>query len=447
MITDKNPIKTPLPPINTTKPVSKEKVSFFKLIGDFTGYLFNRQKDVSSLSKDIVALEVERARTRTEELLSLKDQEEALKKAKQQALANEYKNIVSEHDARLKHLEQGPIKPGFNVAPATDIFKPAVRTETSPVPTAVNTNVGAPLVGAQASTPPKPFVPLTPIPVKPMPVPPAPAHMVEPLAKPLPVAPAENQTDKKQQDLKNKKHKAAKSLFDERLKHTKQILKTKIENRVWSPYRLAQVNLIKEQRTMFFNWQHKILSMTFFVLLTCFVCVLAWGYLLILEKEKQESNSYIFSNLDNINKQIDNTKKEMDTVIMPFNDKLMYTGYMLDNHVYWTNFFQFLEAETLADVYYSSGIDATINGNVQGSNGLFELQSVAKDYNTISNQTKVLTASLSGKVLAVNISDADSLAKATSTPDQAGLLPTNLGEAVKFKLKLNLDQRIFLRDK
>ena len=43
--------------------------------------------------------------------------------------------------------------------------------------------------------------------------------------------------------------------------------------------------------------------------------------------------------------------------------------------------------------------------------------------------------------------NADSLAKATTTPDQADVLPSSIGDAVKFKLKLNLDQKLFLRDK
>gem|GEM_PF-737962 len=455
-----NPIKPPQAPVAPVLPPKKEKVSFFKLVGDFGHYLFNRKSDVSSLSHDIVELEAERARARAEELLHRKQEELALKKDKQEKLASEYKIIVNEHDTRIKHLEKESVKPSFGITAKPEALKAVqpINVPIAPVPipkpiTNTMINVPKPIIKEQPVSMPrigevaKPALSAAPIAPSPKQEP-TPFIPSVPVKVPMhtPTTPVDNNI-KRQTELKAKKHKAAKNLLDERLKHTKLILKSKIENRAWNPYRLVQVNLIKEQRSMFFNWQHKMLSMIFFVILTILVCVLAYGYLLILAKEKQSSNLYIFTNLDNINKQIEIAKRELDETIVPFNDKLMYTGYMLDNHIYWTNFFSFLETSTLAGVYYGSGMDATINGNVQGNSGLFELWAIAKDYNTISNQTKVMSKSPTNMVLAVNISDADALSKATTTPDQVGVLPSNVGEAVKFKLKLNLDQRLFLRDK
>lgn len=437
MTLDQSPIIPPqATPKVAPKPAKKAKPSFFKLLGDFGSYLLQR-KSAASLSEDINDLEAERARIKASELAESKEKEAALKKDRHAHLASEYKTVVAGHSDRIKHLEESLSKTTFTVPKPPYPNASKFETPFSKSSEIIHT----------------PSVPKPPV----ISTPPAPKAMpsIKSTAVPEPVAKLTLDTSSKpselkakdKQELNLKKNKAAQSLSEELVKHTKQILKSKIENRAWNAFSLPQVNLIKEHRSMFFNWQSKMLSMIFFVVLTCLVCVLAYGYLLILEKEKQSSNLYIFTNLDNINKQIASVKRGLDESIVPFNDKLMYTGYMLDNHIYWTNFFQFLEQDTLADVYYSAGMDATISGNVKGSNGLFELSSVAKDYNTISNQTKVMAKSKTGRVLSVSVSDADSLARATSTPDQIGLLPRNIGEAVKFKLKLSLDQRLFLRDK
>lgn len=405
---------------------SKGKVSLFKFVTDLGHYIFNPKSNAASLSQDISALEAQRAAARAAE----SELNKKSKQDKQARFATEYKSLTASQDlkSKVKETNQAPVKEDIFTMPLVvskpSVSSPATATKRESVkPVTANLSpVAKPIEHEQVKS-----IPL-----------------VTPKAEVL--TKVEDQAKHKEAFL-DKKAKAAHALSVERTKHTKQILKSKIENRPWNPHGLVQVNLIKEHRSMFFNWQSKMLSMIFFVVLTCLICVLAYGYLLILEKEKQNSNLYIFANLDSVNKQIAVVRRELDEKIVPFNDKLMYTGYMLDNHIYWTNFFQLLEQDTLADVYYSSGIDAGITGNVKGANGLFEIWSIAKDYNTISNQTKVMTKSKSARVLAADVSDTDALSRASSTVDQIGSLPSNSSQAVRFKLKLTIDQRLFLRDK
>lgn len=422
-------------------PSKAKKVSFLRLLSDVGSYFFNRHSDATSLTADISALEAQR---------------QAFKAQATKAASDKSHQSAEAHSARIQHLANSEpklssperlqiITPPASLAAAqaaeaarpqnkqAPTFQPA-STAVTPTPTVSKAPV-APAI--QPNLPPKPVTISTPKPA---------IETPKSVAKPESAtssAPALSSSDR--QELLDKKTRAAHNLSTERAEHTKQILKSKIENRAWNPYGSAQVNLIKEHRSMFFDWQSKMLSMIFFVLLTCLVCVLSYGYLLILEKEKQNSNLYIFTNLDTVNRQIAVVQQELNEKIVPFNDKLMYTGYMLDNHLYWTNFFKFLERETLSDVYYGSGLDVSINGNVKGSNGIFELWSVAKNYNAISNQTKVFAKSGSGYVLSVDATDTDTLAKSTSTPAQIGLLPTDASQAVRFKLKLTIDPRLFLR--
>mgnify|MGYP000860344994 FL=1 len=446
MIADQDLNKAPDQGQSKTTP-PKNKVSVFRLFSDLGSYLFNRHSDASSLTRDISELEAERAAARSK----AKQAKSASPITSSPSVSLKNQNPAPEHVSRIKHLEEQNKATQFS----------AESTKITIAPTALKTAADADFSTHHESLSPTPSK--SPAPVLVAESKPMPTASSSPVASSLsastksssePVINATKitsspvaQAPEKHQDLLDKKIRSAQNLSEERVEHTKQLLKSKIENRAWNPYGSAQVNLIKEHRSMFFNWQSKMLSMIFFVLLTCLICVLAYGYLLILEKEKQNANMDIFANLDSINQQIAVIQRELDDKIVPFNDKLMYTGYMLDNHIYWTNFFQFLEQETLSDVYYSTGIDTSINGNVKGTNGIFEIWSVAKNFNTISNQTKVFAKSKSGYILSVVATDTDTLSKSSSTPGQIGIYPADASQAVRFKLKLTIDPRIFLRDK
>lgn len=230
------------------------------------------------------------------------------------------------------------------------------------------------------------------------------------------------------------KEKAARKFQADRLKHEHSHERSRIENRQWQSFNIVATNLIKEQRSMFFNWQNKILLLVLFVSLSVMACILSYGVLLILEKNKLNANDYIFKNLDGIIAEI---KKEEVTAqdILQFNEKLMAVDYLLKNHIYWTNFFAFLENNTITDVYYES-----FAGDLSGK---YNIPSVAKDFRSISLQLKVLQAA-ADKVVSVDSSGAEA-AEAVGALSVDGEQSVQAGARVKFNLNLNLNRSLFIK--
>jgi hypothetical protein len=229
------------------------------------------------------------------------------------------------------------------------------------------------------------------------------------------------------------KQQAAVKFKEERLQQQGVSQKEQIENRSWQSFGVVHTNLIREQRGMFLNWQSKILWLLLFVALAGLISVAAYGFLLILEKDKISSSQGTFTNLTSIVAQIQSEEVYAEE-ILNFNNKLLAVSYLLNNHIYWSNFFKFLEDYTIKDAYYEK-----FTGDLSGK---YILPAVAKDYRSISNQLRVLQ-SAGSKVMSVDTGGAASTnpAAAPVTPGAATSTPN-----VRFDLNLNLDRSIFIKE-
>jgi len=237
-------------------------------------------------------------------------------------------------------------------------------------------------------------------------------------------------------ELKLPKEKAAKKFQEERLKHEDSHQRDQIENRKWQSYNIVATNLIREQSSMFLNWQGKMLLLGLFVSLSVFVCILAYGFLLILEKDKINSNKYIFENLESIVVEI---KKEEGYAqdILNFNDKLLAVDYLLKNHLYWTNFFKFLEDNTINEVYYESFVGDTT--------GKYTVPAIAKDFNAISLQLKVLQ-NATDRVISVDSGGAETAKESIQPTDANSVASSTPNAKVNFLLNLNLNRSLFIKE-
>lgn len=238
----------------------------------------------------------------------------------------------------------------------------------------------------------------------------------------------------------NNKDQAANKFKEERLKHQNLSQKEQIENRSWESFGVVHTNLIREQRGMFLNWQSKILWLLLFVAIAGLASVAAFGFLLILEKDKISSSQVIFTNLSGIVTQIQSEEVYAEE-ILTFNNKLLAVDYLLNNHIYWTNFFKFLEDYTINDAYYER-----FSGDLSGK---YILPAVAKDFRSISTQLRVLQ-SATDKVMSVDTSGAAS-ANPAGTPAAPIPAPDNQATStpntnVKFDLNLNLNRSIFIKE-
>jgi len=437
MISPKEPLKTIPKPLTPNKP-TETKVGFLRLLADFGTYLFNKKSSASHLSKDIMALEADRAKARTAELLRQQAEDDQLKLERQSKLAEELKIFAdkkqraqseAEHNKRLAHLQSQP------TASAIAMPKPIPAYAGRPVPPKPIMPVTAPPLAPK---------PLAPTPIKVMPVMPSPTPVKPSVVPALPLAPNKPQapTALSKNDLNAKKQKAAKQLLDERLKQAKDILKSQIENRRWNPYRLVQVNLIKEQQAMFFDWKHKLLSLLFFMILGALIVVLVYGYLLVYEKRTTDLNQPVYVGLTKLDKEIARVEIEIKSKVLPLNDRLKFVGYMLDNHIYWNNFFKFLEDQTLQDVYYIDGINASLRGNTAQNDNTFEIMTVARNFTTISNQNQIFLNS--NLITQVEMGNQQDLVNASSSLADMANLPKDYYNAKRFKYRLKISPDMFI---
>lgn len=102
------------------------------------------------------------------------------------------------------------------------------------------------------------------------------------------------------------------------------------------------------------------------------------------------------------------------------NQQVNLTQQLLDNHIYWTKFFQWLEGVTLPNVYYSGFM-----GDIAGK---FSLSASAKDYTTLAQQLLLLQSN--DQIGQVSVSEA--------SRDAEGWVNFNLSFSVKPSLFLKL---------
>ncbi len=442
---DKN---KPVKPVKT-KPGKWPILS--KFLKDVGHFVFNEESASDELKRDLTILEKTRAEEREQERLAkmtaeqklaeeqakikaLKQTEEINRKKKEEAdklaklnkdkakkmsfktrLANHFKKeresfeerqqAIAEHLLKTKGPQATPASSGLAVAPKVPAPTKSSWFKTKPSAEPIKTELTDNLSANRLSVDKTAFL-------------------------------SNSQKTKPTSD-KNAKDQNANKFKEERIKHQNLSQKEQVENRSWQPFGVVHTNLIREHRGMFLNWQSKILWLLLFVALAGLISIAVYGFLLILEKDKISSSQSTFANLSGIVSQIQ-SEEVFAEEILNFNNKLLAVDYLLSNHIYWTNLFQFLEDYTIKDAYYER-----FSGDLSGK---YILPTVAKDYRSVTSQLRVLQ-SATDKVMSVDAGGAESANKtaalttpnsvATSTPDN-----TN----VKFNLNLNLNRSIFIKE-
>lgn len=120
------------------------------------------------------------------------------------------------------------------------------------------------------------------------------------------------------------------------------------------------------------------------------------------------------------NKVLDSEKIQAQS----FQKKLKTADKLLENHIYWTNFFSFLEKNNVADVYFINLIG--------GSDGQIVMSGVAKSYAAMSRQIVAFKT-------AENVSKVSILSASASVDTEGNVTEIN------FDAKLQLNPKIFLK--
>ncbi|MBD3247666.1 hypothetical protein GF382_00050 [Candidatus Falkowbacteria bacterium] len=165
-----------------------------------------------------------------------------------------------------------------------------------------------------------------------------------------------------------------------------------------------EVNLVKDEIIKFFDWQKAILVLLLSIFISLFLISLAyWGVSWWGIQKQYEKDKLLTTDYNRIRQQIRELEPEIEEVTA-FQSKLDKINFLLDRHIYWTNFFDFLERNTLADVYFS--------GFSGGTGGTYKLSGKARHFEVLDAQVKkfladenVTSASISGGSASISNED------------------------------------------
>ncbi len=189
----------------------------------------------------------------------------------------------------------------------------------------------------------------------------------------------------------------------------------------WEQVDTLNTNLIKGQIYINFDWQRNVIYLVIGVLFSSII--LSGAYF---------STSYIYESQDNNTKEYAEEIKEIKIKIVEaekeikkiksFGAKIKLVKETLDKHIYWTDFFDFMEKNTLPNVYFADFSGST--------DGVYNLSATTKDFDTLYAQ--ILHLKNNANVLEVK----------TESGNRAIDSETDESE-VSFSLNIKLNSNIF----
>lgn len=188
--------------------------------------------------------------------------------------------------------------------------------------------------------------------------------------------------------------------------------------------KILEVNLIKDEVKISFDWNKNIsILMVVLFIASIFVAEIYFGLDWWQKQELTKAQS-IENDIIKVNRDISKIKGTADEALS-YKNKSIEVGRLLDNHIYWSNFFNWLEKNTLSTVKFDS-----FSGN---TDGLYSLSAKALSFAEVSWQVKTFLADPMVKkveVLSVNSSLANNKIRTADT-------------GVNFALSFELDPAIF----
>jgi hypothetical protein len=185
---------------------------------------------------------------------------------------------------------------------------------------------------------------------------------------------------------------------------------------------VLEVNLVKGEIVKFFDWQRGILLLLVSVFASAAVISLAyWGISSWGSSKQNTQNSTYLQDYYKVNKEIKDLEPQMNEV-MKFKARLDSVNFLLARHIYWTNFFNFLEDNTLSNVYFSN-----FTGDINGS---YVLSATTDSLDAIDAQIKKLL--VNSDIMKTRV-------------DSASVIGESGKPIVSFSLSFALAPKIFLK--
>jgi hypothetical protein len=189
--------------------------------------------------------------------------------------------------------------------------------------------------------------------------------------------------------------------------------------------KVLEVNLVKDEVGVEFDWSRHLLSFFLVLFFAAMLVVEVYYGLDWWQKQEEQKTEALNNDYNVVVRQIKNINAK-STEVNNFKEKLALTQRIADNHVYYTNFFSWLEKNTLNTVTYGG-----FSGDTSGD---YNLSATAKTFSDISWQVK-------------NFKDnafVESVSVGNGTSNR-GDTSTSTDTSVTFSIKLKVKPEIFFR--
>jgi len=185
---------------------------------------------------------------------------------------------------------------------------------------------------------------------------------------------------------------------------------------------VLETNLIKGEIVTFFDWHKQMVVLAMAILLPSFFIAAAYFGINAYEKQMLNKSEDRVANLNELNQKIKTEEAGLEEAT-DFQNRLSLAAKVFSRHIYWTNFFKFLEDNTVKKVYYS-GFDGDTGGN-------YAFDALTKDYQSIVDELKLLKGN--DKIVSAE-------AQGGETSEGSGLDESG----VKFTLKFSVKKSLFI---
>lgn len=192
--------------------------------------------------------------------------------------------------------------------------------------------------------------------------------------------------------------------------------------------KILEVNLIRDEVKIGFDWGRN-LSLLILILFIAVLLVAEVYYgLNWWEQQENLKSQELAGEVSKVNQEISQIKNKSDEALS-YKDKSNELGKLLNNHIYWSTFFNWLEKNTLNTVSY---------GGFSGdTTGIYALSAKAMSYAQVSWQVKVFSDS--ALVKKVEVLDVTAASAKNDNKDTG----KDADKGVNFSIKLDVDPVIF----
>ncbi|MFH0892297.1 MAG: hypothetical protein V1867_05960 [Candidatus Falkowbacteria bacterium] len=148
---------------------------------------------------------------------------------------------------------------------------------------------------------------------------------------------------------------------------------------------ILKTNLIKDEVTTFFDWRKNLRVLLINLTYTGLAISVIYIGLAYWESRVSEYSLTVINQIEEIIPQIKRAENEAEK-IDAFQKKVDIVSDLFAKHIYWTNFFRFLEKNTLSEAYYIG----EFSGDTKGE---YTFDTEVSDYPSVADQITILEAS------------------------------------------------------